>query len=351
MLYNSKCFYKLNMKYFTNFGLISYKKNMAIITSSKQLKNLTRILFHMLHLKKNEKVVMRLKEKENPSNSEEQLTFQKVTKAYNESKHIEQDLTDEEQAFLEEVLQAQEEALREDAERRKNKVPPKKRLNFGARIIVWMMSFALIFSMFAFIFQMYSIPAIEFIKTSARLSGDEVIQQYKEAVVEVSTGSSKGTGFSISEDGYIVTNSHVIKGALQLTVVFPNHGVKEAIVIEDYPEVDLAVIKVEGTDLPSLQLANELENVQQDVIFIGNPLAFTGIANEGKVLGFYDDDLEVRVSKLDAPVYKGNSGSPVISENGEVIGVIYATIKLEEYGKLGLFIPIDALHERFELPE
>ena len=292
------------------------------------------------------------------------LTYKKVIKDYEELKSgspkadgdstfevtNEQPLTEEEQ-FLEEVLAAQEEALREARERRNAGLPQKKRLNFGARLIVWLMSFALIFSMFAFIFEMYSIPAIEFLKTSARLSSDEIVQEHKKAVVEVSTGSSKGTGFAISEDGYIVTNSHVVEDALQLTIVFPEEGVMEAELVADYPEVDLAVLKVDRTGLPYLELAQTIEEVQQHVTFIGNPLAFTGIANEGNVIGVTSTRLETEVSMLDAPVYKGNSGSPVIASDGTVIGVIYATLKHDEHGKVGLFVPIDALHERFQVDE
>ncbi len=267
------------------------------------------------------------------------------------SKINDQQLLTDEQQFLEEVLAAQEEALREERERRAAGKPPKKQLNVGARFIVWMMSFALIFSMFAFIFEMYSIPAIEFLKTSARLSSDETVQEYKKAVVEVSTGSSKGTGFSISENGYIVTNSHVVEDALQLTIVFPDEGVMEAELVADYPEVDLAVLKVDRDKLPYLELAETFEEVQQHVTFIGNPLAFTGIANEGNVIGYTTTSLDTKVSMLEAPVYKGNSGSPVIASDGTVIGVIYATLKDDEHGKIGLFVPIDALHERFEVEE
>ena len=292
------------------------------------------------------------------------LTYKKIIKDYEAKKSIHLNMSAEDKAtseieapkpltdeelFLEEVLAAQEEALREEREHRAAGKPPKKRLNVGSRIVVWMMSFALIFSMFAFIFEMYSIPAIEFLKTSARLSSNETVQEYKKAVVEVSTGSSKGTGFSISEDGYIVTNSHVIEDALQLTIVFPDDGIMEAEIVADYPEVDLAILKVNQTELPYLKLAETFEEVQQHVTFIGNPLAFTGIANEGNVIGFTKTRLDTSVSMLDAPVYKGNSGSPVIASDGTVIGVIYATLKQDEHGKVGLFIPIDALHERFQI--
>ena len=97
---------------------------------------------------------------------------------------------------------------------------------------------------------MYSIPAIEFLKVSTNLSAQENIQQYKKAVVEISTGDSKGTGFAISDDGYIITNEHVIDDALQLTVVFPDDGIYEAEVIAAYPEIDTALIKVDGENLP-----------------------------------------------------------------------------------------------------
>ena len=304
----------------------------------------------------------------------EDITFKKVMNAYSDKKSHDasknkeavsgtlgeklnnshsphSDPLTEEQQFLEEVLLAQEQALQEERERRAAGKPPKKKLNIGARIIILLMSLTLIFSMFAFIFEMYSIPAIEFLKTSARLSGDETVQEYKKSVVEVSTGSSKGTGFSISEDGYIVTNSHVVDDALQLSVVFPDEGLMEAELVADYPEVDLAVLKVDRTGLPYLPLAGTLEEVQQHVIFIGNPLAFTGIANEGDVIGFTTTKLETEISMLDAPVYKGNSGSPVIASDGTVIGVIYATLNHDEYGKVGLIIPIDTFHERFQLDE
>lgn len=303
----------------------------------------------------------------------DELTYKKVIKQYvdnnsrgsknegvnkstpddylNESRQPDTEPLTEEQQFLEEVLLAQEKALQAERERRAAGKPPKKRLNVGARLVIWMMSLTLIFSMFSFIFEIYSIPAIEFLKTSARLSNDETIQEYKRSVVEVSTGSSKGTGFSISEDGYIVTNSHVVEDALQLTVVFPDEGLMEAELVADYPEVDLAVLKVDRVGLPYLELGQTLEEVQQHVTFIGNPLAFTGIANEGYVIGFTNTRLETSVSMLDAPVYKGNSGSPVIASDGTVIGVIYATLKHDEHGKVGLFVPIDALHERFQLDE
>ncbi|KGR81704.1 S1C family serine protease [Lysinibacillus odysseyi] len=258
------------------------------------------------------------------------------------------ELTEEE--FLELVLEEQQKALEEERQRKLDGYnKPNKQKPF-ARLLVWMIALALFFNSFAILLNIFSIPAVEFIKVSTRLSAQEDIKQYKKAVVEVSTGSSKGTGFAISEDGLILTNHHVIDRALQLTVVFPDDGIYEAEVIAAYPEIDTALIKVEGTDLPYLDIANNYHyNANEHVYFIGNPLYFTGIANEGTVLDWVQlDDWEEPVMMMQAPIYKGNSGSPVIREKGEVVGIVFATLNTDEHGKVGLFIPIDAFHQAYQ---
>lgn len=129
------------------------------------------------------------------------------------------------------------------------------------------------FNTFALIFQIYSIPAIEFIKVSTKLSAQEDIQTYKKAVVEISTGSSKGTGFAISKDGLIVTNAHVVEQAQTLSVVFPDEGVMEATLIKNYPDVDLALLQVQADQLPYLPLADDPTfPANEHIHFIGNPL-------------------------------------------------------------------------------
>ncbi len=254
-------------------------------------------------------------------------------------------LTEEE--FLELVLAEKEKALAEERERRLQPQQPKRQRK-SIRFIVWIIAFALIFNTFALLLNMYSIPAIEFLKVSAKLSGEPHIQQYKKAVVEVSTGDSKGTGFAISEDGYILTNDHVIEDALQLTVVFPDDGLYEAEVVASYPEIDTALIKVDGEDLPYLDLATSPAYEPEEAIyFIGNPLSFTGIANKGTLLEFVQlEDWTQPVMMMQAPVYKGNSGSPVINEQGLVIGIVFATMDTDDYGKVGLFVPIDYFNEK-----
>ncbi|MFJ3386665.1 S1C family serine protease [Lysinibacillus sp. NPDC086135] len=253
-----------------------------------------------------------------------------------------EELTEEE--LIELVLAEQQKALAQEQEELLQGKKPKKRKPI-VKWIVWSMAFVLILNTFALIFQIYSPPALEFLKVSARLSAQEDIKTYKKAVVEISTGSSKGTGFSISSDGLIVTNAHVVEDAQSLFVIFPEEGLMAAKVLQSFPDVDLALLQVAGDDLPSLSLAeNPNYSKHEHVYFIGNPLAFTGIANEGTLLeSTFVDDWQEPIMMMKAPVYRGNSGSPVINAAGEVIGIVFATAKKDPYGRVGLFIPVEVL--------
>lgn len=254
-----------------------------------------------------------------------------------------EEFTDEE--LLELVEEARQEALQKAAERKNETKQPKRRFPKWA---FWLIAIALIFNVIALLPQTYSIPAVKFLTTSAELSTQSNIKAYKEAVVVIETDDGKGTGFSFSEDGSILTNYHVIEGYEKVTVVFPNHGLFVGNVVETFPDIDLAVLQLEdGTNLPSLSLADTFTlTPDEQIYFIGNPLKFTGIANQGTVLDYVNvSGKEHPVVMMDAPVYRGNSGSPVINESGDVIGVIFATLFHEEKGRVGLFIPIDYYYE------
>ena len=254
-----------------------------------------------------------------------------------EANKQEEELSEEE--FLELVLEAQREALLQQA---MEKDKPKTKRPFP-KWIFWIIALFLFVNTFAAIFQVFSIPAIEFIKTSARLSSQEDIALYKQAVVIVLTDDSKGTGFSISSDGTILTNYHVIEGNKTVTVGFSDDRRFKADVVQTAPDVDLAVLKINGEDIPYLDLSEETTFEKGDSIyFIGNPLGFTGIANEGKIIDYTQlSDWEVPVVMLEAPVYRGNSGSPVLNKDGQVIGVVFATLDHDKHGRVGLFVPID----------
>lgn len=262
---------------------------------------------------------------------------EKVTAPNTSTESVEEsELTEEE--FNELVLEAQREALAKKEPTPKRQVP---------KWFIWLLSSVLVISTFAGLFQVFSIPAIEFLRTSASLSTDPAVSKMKEAVVVVITEDGKGTGFSIDDEGLILTNSHVIEGNRSIYVKFPEAGRFEATVLDDFPEIDLAILQIDGENLPSLPLAQESNlSKKEHVTFIGNPLSFKGIVNEGSIIEPIKlDDWTEEVYMMEAPVYRGNSGSPVINEEGEVIGIVFATLDHEEHGKVGLFIPIELYYQ------
>jgi len=135
---------------------------------------------------------------------------------------------------------------------------------------------------------------------------------------------AQGSGFFVSADGYIVTNNHVVDGAVDVEVVMDNEKVIPAKVIGTDPKTDLALIKVEGNDHPYVRLAAAKPRIGEWVVAIGNPFGLGGtvtagiVSAEGRDIqsGPYDDYIQI-----DAPVNKGNSGGPTFNLKGEVVGV------------------------------
>ncbi|MFI0396131.1 DegQ family serine endoprotease [Paracoccus jiaweipingae] len=133
-----------------------------------------------------------------------------------------------------------------------------------------------------------------------------------------------GSGFVISADGYIVTNNHVIDGADEIEIEFKDGGKRPAKVIGTDPKTDIALLKVEGTDLPFVKFGDsDRARVGDWVLALGNPLgqgfsASSGIisARNRELSGTYDDYLQT-----DAAINRGNSGGPLFNMNGEVVGV------------------------------
>lgn len=188
-----------------------------------------------------------------------------------------------------------------------------------------------------------NVPSLQFLKESFRLNKEPEIQKLRKCIATITVENRKGTGFNIDEKGLIVTNAHVVQNAEHVFISFYQGKNFQGTVIEIYPTVDLAIIQVDGGDLPKLELEQNFKGNQGDkVLIIGNPLEYSGIANKGVIKGNAAvKNIDVPVLLIEAPVNKGNSGSPVINEEGNVVGVIFATINLKKSEtKLGAAIPI-----------
>jgi serine protease Do len=226
----------------------------------------------------------------------------------------------------------------------------KKRRRKAVKISAVILALILLINGLAIWTNVINIPALNFVKTSYRLSQKESIQTAKQAVVTIEGEGSKGTGFNIREDGLIITNSHVIEKMITIKIYFPNGEAFKGEVVQDNPELDVAILDIKGENLPILKLQETANWKEKDHIYvIGNPLAYTQIANEGEIIGLtLINDRQTPVMQISAPIYRGNSGSPVLTENNEVIGLVYATTipKLAGNEKAsGLAVPIEQVKE------
>ena len=162
---------------------------------------------------------------------------------------------------------------------------------------------------------------------------------------------ARGSGFIINANGTIVTNNHVIKDAKSITVTLDNGQTYPAKLLGADPRTDIAVLKIDvGHPLPYIQLGNSA-NVKpgQWVVAMGNPFGLGGTVTAGIVSavsrdigdGPYDQFIQT-----DAPINEGNSGGPLFTQEGKVIGMNTAILS-PSGGSVGIgfAIPSDMIHD------
>lgn len=157
---------------------------------------------------------------------------------------------------------------------------------------------------------------------------------------------SLGSGFIISEDGYILTNNHVIEGADEIIVRMRDRKELIAKVIGTDPRTDVALIKVDANDLPYAKIGQSSDlKVGQWVLAIGEPFGLDFTATHGIISALgrsLPDDTYVPFIQSDVAINPGNSGGPLFNLDGEVVG-INSQIYSKTGGSMGLSfsIPID----------
>ncbi|MBK6881749.1 MAG: trypsin-like peptidase domain-containing protein [Flavobacteriales bacterium] len=168
------------------------------------------------------------------------------------------------------------------------------------------------------------------------------------AVVTIQTERGHGSGFLIANDGYLLTNHHVVEKESMVKVKFEQGFTLDAQVVKTNPDFDLALLKVQASDLPALSIGNDAGLMLGEEIFaIGTPMETSLGQSVSRGILSGRRDLEGRnYLQTDVSINPGNSGGPLIDETGKVVGV--ATMKISGKGLegLGFGVPISvALQE------
>ena len=161
--------------------------------------------------------------------------------------------------------------------------------------------------------------------------------------------ASSGSGFVITQDGYIVTNQHVVSGASSVNVTLYNGDTYPATVVGGDSDYDVAVLKIEATGLQAVTLGKSADvTVGDTVLAIGNPLGELTFSMSSGIVSCCDRAINVdgtpfNMIQVDASINPGNSGGPLMNLYGEVVGIVSA--KYSSYSDttvegLGFAIPI-----------
>ncbi len=203
--------------------------------------------------------------------------------------------------------------------------------------------------------------SVVFIQTAARQQArqdpsippefQDFFRRYQGQGPRIRQGS--GSGFIVTRDGYILTNNHVVEDADRVTVRLLDNREFQARVVGRDANTDVAVIKIDATDLPAVTFGNsDQARIGDWVLAVGNPLGFTFtvtagiISAKGRALaGLRDPDANFSIQdfiQTDAAINPGNSGGPLVDMSGNVIGVNSAIAsQTGYYSGYGFAIPIN----------
>jgi S1-C subfamily serine protease len=163
------------------------------------------------------------------------------------------------------------------------------------------------------------------------------------ATVTITDGRTVGSGFFVREDGYILTNAHVADNMSEPQVVLENGKKYKARKLRSNNVLDLALLKVDGGRFPTLSLGDATQTARGDTVWtIGAPHGLNFTLTKGIVSYVGRNVGGIAYMQTDAPINQGNSGGPMVTENGQVIGINTFIIKGAE--GLGFALPVNYLY-------
>jgi serine protease Do len=175
----------------------------------------------------------------------------------------------------------------------------------------------------------------------------EIVAHTRPAVVVIETDTGLASGFVIKPDGIIVTNHHVVANAKAMVVKFPSGEVyRNVYLLSSDPIDDLAFLKIEAVDLPTITLGNSNDvQVGEEVLLVGAPKGLEQTVSNGLISGIRLDE-GVRVLQTSAAASPGSSGGPLLNRSGEAVGVM--SFKLVNGENLNFAIPINYVRGKLD---
>jgi serine protease Do len=192
------------------------------------------------------------------------------------------------------------------------------------------------------------------------VSVKEAVERFAEGVVQIKVPGALGSGFLVSDDGYVITNAHVVQGEVEVSVViFPQVGdqidketISKVKLVAINPVLDLALLKIDeaelkGRKLTKVYLGDTPEvRVGETVFAIGSPLGLERSVSEG-VISTKTRAMNGHIYlQTTAPINPGNSGGPLFNTKGQVVGV--NSLKVMFSDGLGFAIPVDEVKRFIE---
>lgn len=155
------------------------------------------------------------------------------------------------------------------------------------------------------------------------LSNSEIVDQVKPATVFIETKKGAGSGMIIDENGYILTNAHVVWDAATAKIKLSDGKTLSAEVIGRDEIIDLAILKIVGNDFPKVTIGDSDSVMQGDDVFtLGYPFGLEGDVSfkEGTISRRISDG-DATYFETSAEIHPGNSGGPLVNKYGEVVGI------------------------------